>query len=262
MTFLLRVGFLQSLWLYENKNCTFQMGGSDQWGNITSGTELIRRKTGGKAYALTCPLLTKSDGSKFGKSEEGNIWLNPNQTSPYKFCQYWLNCSDNDASKYIRIFSTRGKEEIEALEKEHQAAPHLRSLQKELAKEITIRVHSEEDHNMAIKASELLFGKGTTDSLKDLPEATLLDIFEGVPRSQISKGEIDKGVGIIDFLVGKTAVLPSNGEARRMLKGGGISINKSKVKEEDFQIDAKDLLNNKYILVQKGKKNYHLVIVD
>lgn len=250
------------LWLYENKNCTFQMGGSDQWGNITSGTELIRRKAGGKAYALTCPLLTRSDGSKFGKSEEGNIWLDPSLTSPYKFYQYWLNCSDDDASRYIRIFSTKRKEEIEALEKEHQAAPHLRSLQKELAKEITIRVHSEEDHNLAIKASEILFGKGTTDSLKDLPEATLLDIFEGVPRSQISKSEIEKGVGIIDFLVVKTAVLPSNGEAKRMLKGGGISINKSKVEEEDCQIEAKDLLNNKYILVQKGKKNYHLVIVD
>ncbi len=250
------------LWLYENKDCTFQMGGSDQWGNITSGTELIRRKAGGKAYALTCPLLTRSDGSKFGKSEEGNIWLDPDLTSPYKFYQYWLNCSDDDASRYIRIFSTKIREEIETLEKEHQAAPHLRSLQKELAKEITIRVHSEEDHNLAIKASEILFGKGTTDSLKDLPEATLLDIFEGVPRSEISKIEIEKGVDIIDFLVDKTAILPSNGEAKRMLKGGGISINKSKVEEDNHQINSKDLLNNKYILVQKGKKNYHLVIID
>jgi len=249
------------LWLYENKNCTFQMGGSDQWGNITSGTELIRRKTARKAYALTCPLLTRSDGSKFGKSEEGNIWLDPQRTSPYKFYQYWLNCSDDDASRYIRIFSTKGKEEIEALEKEHQAAPHLRSLQKELAKEITIRVHSVEDYNMAINASEILFGKGTTDSLKEIPEKTLLDIFDGVPSSQISKTEIERGMGIIDFLVSKATVLPSNGEARRMLKGGGISINKTKVEGEEYQVGTRDLLNNKYILVQKGKKNYHLVII-
>jgi len=249
------------LWLYKSKNCVFQMGGSDQWGNITSGTELIRRKEGGKAYALTCPLLTKSDGTKFGKTEEGNIWLDPAKTSPYKFYQFWLNSSDEDTSRFIRIFSIKSKKEIEALEKEHNEAPHLRILQKDLAKEITIRVHSEEDYNTAVSASEILFGKGTAESLKSLSEEHLLDIFEGVPQSQLSKSELKGGVAIVDFLAEKSNVLSSKGEARRMVQGGGISINKTKVEGEDRMIGADDLLNDKYILVQKGKKNYHLILV-
>jgi len=245
--------------LYQKKNCVLQMGGSDQWGNITSGTELIRRMDGGKAYALTCPLLTKSDGSKFGKSEDGNIWLDPKRTSPYKFYQFWLNSSDEDAVKYMRIFSTKKKEEIEALEKEHAEATYLRILQKELAKEITIRVHSEKDFDTAVTASELLFGKGTTEGLRNLTESTLLDIFSGVPQSKVNLSEINNGINIIDFLSEKSNALPSKGEARRTIKGGGISINKEKAGDDQRIIDASDLLNGKYILVQKGKKNYHLV---
>ncbi|HHZ64957.1 MAG TPA: tyrosine--tRNA ligase [Flavobacteriales bacterium] len=249
------------LWLFKNKNCLFQMGGSDQWGNITSGAELIRRKEGGKVFALTCPLLTKNDGTKFGKTEEGNIWLDPEKTSPYKFYQFWLNSSDEDASKYIRIFSTKTKEEIEKIEKQHAEAPHLRGLQKLLAEEITIRVHSENDLKTAITASEILFGKGTAEALRDLKEESLLDIFEGVPQSSISKEDIENGVGIVEFLAEKTDVLASKGEARRSISGGGISINKTKVESEDYSVDSGDLLNDKYILVQKGKKNYHLVTV-
>jgi len=249
------------LWLFKNKNCLFQMGGSDQWGNITSGAELIRRKEGGKAFALTCPLLTKNDGTKFGKTDEGNIWLDPEKTSPYKFYQFWLNSSDEDASKYIRIFSTKTKEEIEKIEKQHSEAPHLRGLQKLLAEEITIRVHSENDLKTAITASEILFGKGTAEALRDLKEESLLDIFEGVPQSSISKEDIENGVGIVEFLAEKTDVLASKGEARRSISGGGISINKTKVESEDYSVDSGDLLNNKYILVQKGKKNYHLITV-
>ena len=248
--------------LYQKKNCVLQMGGSDQWGNITSGTELIRRMDGGKAYALTCPLLTKSDGSKFGKSEGGNIWLDPKRTSPYKFYQFWLNSSDEDAVKYMRIFSTMKKEEIEALEKEHAEATYIRLLQKELAKEITIRVHSEKDFNTAVTASELLFGKGTTEGLRNLTESTLLDIFSGVPQSKVNLSEINNGINIIDFLSEKSNTLPSKGEARRTIKGGGISINKEKVGDDQRTIDASDLLNGKYILVQKGKKNYHLVTAE
>lgn len=248
--------------LYQKKKCVLQMGGSDQWGNITSGTELIRRMDGGKAYALTCPLLTKSDGSKFGKSEDGNIWLDPKRTSPYKFYQFWLNSSDEDAVKYMRIFSTKKKEEIEALEKEHTGATYLRILQKELAKEITIRVHSEKDFNTAVTASELLFGKGTTEGLRNLTESTLLDIFSGVPQSKVNLSEINNGINIIDFLSEKSNALPSKGEARRTIKGGGISINKEKVGDDQRTIDASDLLNGKYILVQKGKKNYHLVTAE
>ncbi|MBL4657309.1 MAG: tyrosine--tRNA ligase [Flavobacteriales bacterium] len=248
------------LWLYENMGCTFQMGGSDQWGNITSGTELIRRKGGGKAYALTCPLLTKSDGTKFGKSEQGNIWLDPERTSPYKFYQFWLNSGDEDAKKYIRIFSTKSREKIEAIEAKHLEAPHERLLQKELAKEITVRVHSEDEYNTAVQASEILFGKGTSDSLKSLNEKSILDIFEGVPQASISNAEIGAGIPIIELLVDKLGALPSNGEAKKMLKGGGISINKAKV-EGDRIVGSDDLLEGKYILVQRGKKNYHLVTV-
>lgn len=249
------------LWLYENMGCTFQMGGSDQWGNIVSGTELIRRKVGGKAYALTCPLITKSDGSKFGKSEEGNIWLDPELTSPYKFYQFWLNSSDDDAIKYIKIFSTKSRDEIEGIITKHKEAPHERYLQKELAKEITVKVHSLKDYEVAVKASEILFGKGTTESLKSLDEKSILDIFEGVPQATLSKDEVGAGVPIVELLVDKLGALPSNGEAKKMLKGGGISINKSKV-EGDRIVGSDDLLEDKYILVQKGKKNYHLVTVE
>jgi tyrosyl-tRNA synthetase len=249
------------LWLYENMGCTLQMGGSDQWGNITSGTELVRRKVGGKAYALTCPLLTRSDGSKFGKSEEGNIWLDPERTSPYKFYQFWLNSADDDAAKYLKIFSIRNKEEIEALEQKHKEAPHERLLQRELAEEITVRVHCEADYKAAVQASEILFGKGTAESLKALDAKSILDIFDGVPQSSLSNAEIQNGVPIIEFLVAKSGVFPSNGEAKRMLQGGGVSINKTKI-DHGHQVGSDDLLAGKYILVQKGKKNYHLVIVE
>jgi tyrosyl-tRNA synthetase len=249
------------LWLYENMGCTFQMGGSDQWGNITSGTELIRRKVGGKAYALTCPLLTKSDGSKFGKSEDGNIWLDPERTSPYKFYQFWLNSADDDAVKYMKIFSTRNKEEIEALESKHHQAPHERLLQKELAEEITVRVHSEAEYRAAVQASEILFGNGTTESLKALDARNILDIFDGVPQSTLTNAEVQGGLPIIEFLVAKSGVFSSNGEAKRMLQGGGVSINKAKV-DNGHQVGSDDLLAGKYILVQKGKKNYHLVTVE
>ena len=246
------------LWLYEHKNCKLQMGGSDQWGNITTGTELIRRKLGGEAYALTAPLLTKADGGKFGKTEQGNVWLDPDKTSPYSFYQFWINSSDEDAERYIRIFTLYGKEEIEQMIMEHQQAPQLRILQKALAKDITVRVHSENDYNTAIEASSILFGAGTTETLKNLPEKTFLSVFEGVPQSEVALADLESGVNIVDFLVGKTAIFPSKGEARRMLKDNGVSINKTKV-DESVIIGAEHLLNQKYILVQKGKKNYFLV---
>lgn len=246
-------------WLYEHLNCKLQMGGSDQWGNIVTGTELIRRKLGGEAFALTCPLITKSDGSKFGKTEEGNIWLDPKKTSPYKFYQFWLNASDEDAADWIRKFTLLPKDIIESLIKSHSAEPHLRNLQKTLAKEITIRVHSEEDYKAAIEASEILFGKGTTETLQKLSEEMLLSVFEGVPQSEVAKSEVAKGIGIVDFLSEKTMIFPSKSEARRSLKDGAVSINKEKV-PETFIINSSHLLNDKYILVQKGKKNYYLVI--
>jgi tyrosyl-tRNA synthetase len=248
------------LFLYENKNCRLQMGGSDQWGNITTGTELIRRKTGGEAFALTCPLITKADGGKFGKTEKGNIWLDPEKTSPYAFYQFWLNCSDEDTKKYIRIFTLFSKEEIEAMEIEQDATPHLRILQKALAKDLTVRVHGEAEFNQAVEASEILFGKGTTETLHHLDEKTLLNVFEGVPQFDISKSELESGIGLVDFLAEKTAIFPSKGEARRMLKDGGVQINKEKVAEE-FIVTPGILLNSQYILVQKGKKNYYLVKV-
>lgn len=246
------------LFLYENNNCRLQMGGSDQWGNILTGTELIRRKTGGEAYALTCPLITKADGGKFGKTEEGNIWLDPEKTSPYKFYQFWLNASDEDAKKWIRIFTLNSKEEIEALEKEHDEAPHLRPLQKALAEELTIRVHSSEDLDAAIEASQILFGKGTTETLKKLSEDMLLSVFEGVPQSEVPAAIVSSGSGILEFLAEHTNIFSSKGEARRMIKDNAVAINKAKIKE-DFVVTNTDLLNNRYILVQKGKKNYFLI---
>jgi tyrosyl-tRNA synthetase len=244
--------------LYQNKNCKIQMGGSDQWGNIVTGTELIRRKAGGEAFALTTPLIKKADGTKFGKTESGNVWLDPKKTSPYKFYQFWLNASDADVSTYIRIFTLFNKQEIEAMEEEHNKAPHLRLLQKALAKDITMRVHSEADYLSAIDASEILFGKSTTDTLKKLDEETLLSVFEGVPMSDISKNDISQGIPVIDFLSDKTNITASKSEARRMLKEGSISINKEKV-DENYSVSENNLLNNLYILVQKGKKNYYLV---
>jgi tyrosyl-tRNA synthetase len=247
-------------WLYKNKNCKLQLGGSDQWGNIVTGTELIRRKARGEAFALTCPLVTKADGSKFGKSEGGNVWLDPKRTSPYKFYQYWLNVSDEDALTFIKLFTLLPKEEIDELAREHSQAPHLRILQKALAKDVTIRVHSEDDYNAAVGASQILFGKGTAETLKTLSEDMLLSVFEGVPQSEVSKSEVEAGIGIIDFVSEKTGIFNSKGEARRMLKDNGVSINKSKVKDT-YEIGTKDLLNGKYVLVQKGKKNYFLVTV-
>ncbi len=248
------------LHLYQHNNCKLQMGGSDQWGNITTGTELIRRKTGGEAFALTCPLITKADGGKFGKTETGNVWLDPARTSPYRFYQFWLNTSDADAEKYIRIFTLYGKEEIDAMIAEHQAAPHLRVLQKALAKDITIRIHSETDYLSAVEASEILFGKGTAEALHRLDEETLISVFEGVPQYEISTADLSAGIGIVDLVADKTTIFPSKGEARRMLKDGGVQINKTKVSEE-FIADASQLLSGKYLLVQKGKKNYYLLIV-
>ncbi len=246
------------LHLYKNKDCRLQMGGSDQWGNITTGTELIRRKVGGEAFALTCPLITKSDGGKFGKTETGNVWLDARYTSPYQFYQFWLNCSDADTERYIRIFSLFGREEIESLTKEHYEAPNLRLLQKALAKDITIRVHGEQEYTMAVEASEILFGKGTTDTLKSLPENVLLDVFEGVPLMEVSKTDLEAGIPIIEFLSEKTGILKSKGEARRALKENSIGINKTKA-GEDQVIDREQLINGTYILVQRGKKNYFLV---
>ena len=246
------------LHLYQNNNCKLQMGGSDQWGNILTGTELIRRKTGGEAYALTCPLITKADGGKFGKTEKGNVWLDPEKTSPYSFYQFWLNVSDEDASRYIRIFTLFTKEEVESMEKEQAEAPHLRTMQKALARDLTIRVHSEDEYNAAVEASQILFGKGTTETLKKLDEKMLLSVFEGVPQSEVSRSRIDEGINIVEFLAESTSIFNSKGEARRMLKENGVSINKEKVKD-DFMLGEKDLLNGKYVLVQEGKKNYYLV---
>jgi tyrosyl-tRNA synthetase len=247
-------------WLYEHKNVKLQMGGSDQWGNILTGTELIRRKLGGEAFAITCPLITKTDGGKFGKTEEGNIWLDPNRTSPYAFYQFWLNVSDEDAAMLIRKFTLLSMEEIVRLEDEHRKSPHLRILQKALAKDITVRVHSEAEFQTALEASEILFGKGTADSLKKLPEETMLSVLEGVPRCEIERSVISGSIDIVEFLADKTRIFSSKGEARRMLKEGGVQVNKQKV-EEGFRLDGSHLLNDKYILIQKGKKNYHLIRV-
>ena len=248
------------LHLYETKNCKLQMGGSDQWGNITTGAELIRRTNGGEVYALTCPLITKADGGKFGKTESGNIWLDPRYTSPYKFYQFWLNVSDEDAERYIKIFTMLSKEEIEALVAEQKEAPHLRPLQKRLAKEVTIMVHSEADYNAAVEASGILFGNATSEALKKLDEDTLLSVFEGVPQFEVSKAEIENGVKAIDLFTEKAAVFPSKGEMRKLVQGGGVSLNKEKLSAPDQVITAADLLDGKYLLVQRGKKNYYWLI--
>ncbi len=245
-------------WLNQHKNCKLQMGGSDQWGNIVTGTELIRRKSSNEAFALTCPLITKADGSKFGKSERGNVWLDPEKTSPYKFYQFWLNVSDEDVSKYIRIFTLKGKDEIEALEKEHKAEPHLRKMQKALAEDVTIRVHSEEALKNAIAASNILFGKSTQAELKNLKEEDLLSVFEGVPQAEVAKGSLETGVPLVDFIVAYAKAFPSKGEARRMIQNNGLSINKEKV-DINRIVSSADLLHGKYILLQKGKKNYYLI---
>ncbi|MGM0612769.1 MAG: tyrosine--tRNA ligase [Bacteroidota bacterium] len=247
-------------YLYKNLNCKLQMGGSDQWGNITTGTELIRRKSGGEAFALTCPLITKSDGNKFGKTEEGNIWLDPEKTSPYKFYQFWLNISDEDATRLIKIFSLKDKATIEGLIEKHQQEPHLRVLQKEMAVELTTRIHGEKELQAAQQASKILFGKQVTEELKALPEKLLLEVFEGVPQHEAQKSAVEQGIDIVTFLAEESGVFSSKGEARRMLKSNAVSINKVKV-DENRQITAEDLLNDKYILVQKGKKNYFLVRV-
>lgn len=246
-------------WLYLNKNCKLQMGGSDQWGNITTGVELIRRKCNGEAYALTAPLIQRSDGKKFGKSEEGNIWLDPQKTSPYKFYQYWLNVSDEDAEKYIKIFTFLNYDEIKALIEEHKLKPENRVLQKKLAEELTIWVHSKEDFLKAVQASEILFGNATLDTLKSLDENTLLNIFEGVPIFELPYDEILKGIDILELLVTKSTIFPSKGEVRRTIQGGGLSINKEKITSTEMKLTKNNLLNNKYILVQKGKKNYYLI---
>ncbi len=246
--------------LYKEKNCKLQMGGSDQWGNITTGTEFIRRKASGHAFGLTTQLITKSDGSKFGKTETGNIWLDPNKTSPYKFYQFWLNVSDEDAKNYIRFFTLLSKVEIEALETQHNAAPHERILQKNLAKDVTIRVHSEHDYKTAVDATEILF-KGTLDDLKKLDEKMFLEIFDGVPHYEISRSSLDNTLSVIDFLSVSTSVFPSKGEARKMLQAGGVSINKEKISSPEANVGSEILINNKYILIQKGKKNYFLAKV-
>ncbi|APA63948.1 tyrosine--tRNA ligase [Maribacter sp. 1_2014MBL_MicDiv] len=249
------------LHLYKEHNCSLQMGGSDQWGNITTGTELIRRIAGGKGYALTCPLITKADGTKFGKTEGGNVWLDAERTSPYKFYQYWLNTSDEDADKYIKIFTFLGQQEIEELIEQHKEAPHLRLLQKKLADEITVMVHSQDDLDNAVRASQILFGKSTASDLKGLNEKTFLDIFEGVPQAELSKSELTDGLDMIGALAAKTNFLGSNGEARRELKQNSISVNKEKVKE-DFLITEDDLINNKFVLLQRGKKNYFVLVFN
>ena len=244
--------------LYKEMDCKLQMGGSDQWGNITTGTELIRRKAQGKAYAITVPLVTKADGTKFGKTEGGNVWLDANRTSPYKFYQYWLNASDEDAEKYIKIFTFLDKDAIEALVAEHREAPHLRLLQKKIGEEVTVMTHGQEAFDNAIKASQILFGKSTSEDLKSLDEQTFLDVFEGVPQATISKEDIDNGLDMIGALAAKTGFLNSNGEARRALKENAISVNKEKV-TDSFMISSSDLIADSYVLLQRGKKNYFLL---
>jgi len=248
------------LHLYSNHNCLLQIGGSDQWGNITTGTELIRRKVQGKAYALTSPLVTKADGTKFGKTEGGNIWLDTKRTSPYKFYQYWLNASDVDADNYIKIFTFLDKETVEKLIEEHKEAPHQRLLQKKVGEEVTIMCHGREAYENAVKASQILFGRSTADDLKTLDEQTFLDVFEGVPQAEIEKSELEKGLDIVEALNEKSGFLKSNGEARRALKENSISVNKEKVKD-DFLLGTKDLIADKFVLLQRGKRNYFLLKV-
>lgn len=250
-------------WLYKNKNCKLQMGGSDQWGNIVTGTELIRRKDNGEAFALTTPLIKKADGTKFGKTEQGNVWLDPKRTSPYRFYQYWLNASDEDAASFIKIFTTLEKEEIDQLISEHVKAPHLRILQKELSKQIMTRVHSREEYEASLKASEILFGNSVTEDLLQLDEETLLEVFEGIPQAPIQRSVFESVISITDLLSEATGsvIFPSKGEARKMIQGGGVSINKIRVVDPQ-QKPAFQLLQNRYLLAQKGKKNYYLIIVE
>ena len=250
------------LYLYQHKHCKLQLGGNDQWGNITTGTELIRRTLGieNEAFALTCPLITKADGKKFGKTESGNIWLDPKRTTPYKFYQFWLNVSDEDAEKYIKIFTSLTKEEIDALVAEHAEAPHLRVLQKRLAKEVTILVHSEEDYNAAVEASGILFGNGTHDALMKLDEDTLLSVFEGVPQFEVSREALNAGVKAVDLFAEHSQCFASKGEMRKLVQGGGVSLNKEKLTTFDEIIGIDRLIGDKYLLVQRGKKNYFLLI--
>ncbi len=250
------------LHLFKHKDCKLQMGGSDQWGNITTGTELIRRKEGGKAFALTWPLLTKADGGKFGKTEKGNIWLDPKRTSPYEFYQFWLNSSDDDAEKYAKIFMTIAPSEIDSLIEEHKKAPHERKLQKALAKEITIITHSVKDYDTAIAASEILFGKGTKKTLAKLDEEAFMSIFKGVPQFNVEKNTLSAGVAILDLLAEQTQVFGSKGEARRLMKDNGLSINQEKEQNQEKIINCNDLINDKFILIRKGKKNYFLIIAE
>ena len=250
------------LHLYQTKNCKLQMGGSDQWGNITTGTELIRRTCGGEAYALTCPLITKSDGVKFGKTESGNVWLDPEKTSPYKFYQFWLNVSDDDAKRYIKIFTTLDKKTIDALIAQHDEAPNMRILQKRLAEEITVMVHSRSEYEAAVEASQILFGNATSDALRKLDEKTFLAVFDGVPTYNVAKAKFAEGINVLDLLAGETDIFPSKGELKRTIKGNGMSINKEKYSDEAGIINADSLINGKYLLVQKGKKNYFLVIAE
>jgi len=246
-------------WLFQNKNCRLQMGGSDQWGNIVTGTELIRRKAAGEAFALTSPLITKSDGSKFGKTEKGNVWLDPRKTSPYQFYQFWLNCADEDASRFIRIFTFIPREEIESLEQQHAAAPEQRILQKRLASDLTIRIHSEQDLKNSEEASRILFGQGTAELLRNIDERMLLDVMEGVPQVELSRSDLESGIPVLDLLTEKTGVMPSKGEARKMLASGGISLNKEKIADVAAIINTSQLIGGRYLLIQKGKKNYFLV---
>ncbi len=246
--------------LYRDRNCRLQLGGSDQWGNITTGTELIRRKLGGEAYALTCPLITKADGGKFGKTESGNVWLDPERTSPYKFYQFWLNVSDSDAEKYLKIFTFLSREEIEALAAEHAADPGARPMQRRLARELTVMVHSEADYDAAVAASEILFSNKAADALRNLDERTLLDVFEGVPRFEIDRTELEGGIPLLDLLAVRSQVFPSKGEARKMVQQGGVSVNKVKVTDPAASVDTSALLGGKYIHIQKGKKNHYLLI--
>ena len=247
------------LFLYTNHGCQLQMGGSDQWGNIVTGTELIRRKAGGEAYAMTCPLITKSDGQKFGKTETGNVWLDPTRTTPYQFYQFWLNVADADAEKFIKIFTMLPQGEIAGLVKAHQDEPHNRILQKRLAEEVTVMAHSREDYEAAVEASQILFGKGTTEQLRKMDENTFLAVFEGVPTFDISAGLLETGVNFSDLCAVHTAITESKGEFRRLIQGGGVSLNKGKVDNAEMIITPEHLLNNKYLLIQKGKKSYFLI---
>jgi tyrosyl-tRNA synthetase len=249
-------------YLWKEKNCQVQMGGSDQWGNIVTGTELIRRKGSGNAFAITTQLIKKADGTKFGKTESGAVWLDPAKTSPYKFYQFWLNTTDSDAKSWIRIFTLKSQSEIEALEKEHDLAPHLRTLQKALAEEITIRTHSQEALQTALKTSDFLFGNGTLEFLNSLSKEDVLEVFEGLPQFTISKSELSAGINLTDLLAEKTSVFPSKGEARKMISGGGVSINKEKIADPALILNAENLINGEFLVAQKGKKNYFLISVE